>query len=111
MCLRLPMSSISIGARSVGGGALDLLDARGDLERLQLGHDLGGDRVELRAGLEVGLVVDDPRLELLVAELERDVGERHLRARRHVAVVAWAPGWGAAASRARAGRGGGRGGG
>ncbi len=69
------------GAR--GGGA-----ARGrGLHRLELGDDLRGHRVELGARLELGLVVDDAGLQLLVAQLERDVGEGDLRPGRHDAVV------------------------
>ena len=73
---------LDLGAVGRGRGGRRV-DAGGLLEGLQLGHDRGGDGVELGARLEVGLVVDDAGLELLVAELERDVGEGHLGPRRH----------------------------
>jgi hypothetical protein len=50
---------------------------RGDLalHRLQLLDDLRGDRVELRVRLHLRLVVDDPRLDLLLAEGHRELRE------------------------------------
>ena len=45
------------------------------LKLLELSHDLRSDRVELRVRLERRVYVDDPRLQLLVAQTERELGE------------------------------------
>ena len=86
------MSSISSCARSSAGGGrlIGAVRARRGLQALELLDHLLRDGVELGARLELGLVVDDLRLELLVAERERDVGERHLRRGRHEAFRATA---------------------
>ncbi len=77
---------IDLDLRAIGLGGLPRRGGRVRvLEHLELRDDLRGDRVELGARLELALVVHDARLELLVAELQRDLGERELRARGHFA--------------------------
>ncbi len=49
--------------------------ARRRLDHLQLGDDLRGDRVELGVGLEIGAVVDDAGLHLLLEQAERHLGD------------------------------------